>query len=169
MENVTFEDTLETGVTENSCLPPNTQDSEQSSETVTCGNRKSIQRTEYGESGVPESKGRRKISNRKTDTKDCVVTNLSSRQLSQAEYDLLSKGLSFIPTQHSIDIWNVQSELAEWERRMRLREYFTGQDEIPDVEEESDSSITAALGCSKKKKSNFTPKPGRNKWLDIHT
>ena len=53
---------------------------------------------------------------------------------------------------------------------MRLREYFAGQEEMPEVEEESDSSITAALGRSKKKKkrSNFTPKPGRNKWLDTY-
>ena len=53
---------------------------------------------------------------------------------------------------------------------MRLREYFAGQDEMPDVEEESDSSIAAALRSSKKtkKKSNFTPKSGRNKWLDTY-
>ena len=53
---------------------------------------------------------------------------------------------------------------------MRLREYFAGQDEMPNVEEESDLGIAATLGCSNKtkKKSNFTAKPGRNKWLDTY-
>ena len=94
-----------------------------------------------------EKEEKERNSYRRKDKYEYVVTNLSSRKLSEAEHDLLSKGLSFIPTQHNIDIWKVQSELAEWERRMRLREYFAGQnDESDEEEEEDDTGIAAALG-----------------------
>ena len=53
-----------------------------------------------------------------------IVTNLSSRKLTKAELSLLSKGFSFVPTRKIIDIAKVQSDLVEWERRMRLSEYF---------------------------------------------
>ena len=109
MENVTIEYTLEIGVTQKSCLASNTQVSKQSIETVTFRNAESIHRTEYGESGVPEMKEEGRPPFEKLTT-ILYCDNLSSQQLSQAEYDLLSKGLSFIPTQHIIDIWKVQSE-----------------------------------------------------------
>ena len=53
-----------------------------------------------------------------------IVTNLSSRKLTEAEISLLAKRFSFVPTRKSIDIAKVQSDLVEWERRMILREHF---------------------------------------------
>ena len=146
------------------------QDIEPSSKTIPNDNRVDMDRPNCDETREREKEEKERNSYQKKDKNEYVVTNLSSRKLSEAEHDLLSKGLSFIPTQHNIDIWKVQSELAEWERRMRLREYFAGQNDESDVEEEEDDTgIAAALGGSKKKKrSNFTPKPGRNKWLDAY-
>ena len=146
------------------------QDIEPSSKTIPNDNRIDMDRPNCGETREREKEEKEQNSYRKKDKNEYVVTNLSSRKLSKAEHDLLSKGLSFIPTQHNIDIWKVQSELAGWERRMRLREYFAGQNDESDVEEEEDDTcIAAALGGSKKKKrSNFTSKPGRNKWLDAY-
>lgn len=55
-------------------------------------------------------------------TPDDTVTSLSSRKLSKSEISVLSKGFSFIPTRNKIDLAKLQSDLAEWERHMRLRE-----------------------------------------------
>ena len=49
---------------------------------------------------------------------DDTVTNLLSRKLSKSELSVLSKGFSFIPTRNKVD------NLAELDRRMRLREWF---------------------------------------------
>ena len=87
-----------------------------------------------------------------------IVTNLSSRKLSDAEISLLTKGFTFIPTRNQIDMVKVQSDLSEWERRMRLREYF--YDKEDNREEEEDPW--------RKKKGTFTPTPGRDKWLDAY-
>ena len=60
-------------------------------------------------------------------SRDCIsdtVTNLSSYSLSDDETSLLSKGLKFIPDRSRIDKLKVLTDLGEWERRMRLREFF---------------------------------------------
>ena len=98
--------------------------------------------------------------------KNGIVTNLSSRDLSTAEIDLLSKGFSFIPTTRKINKWKVQSDLAEWERRMRLREFFF--DENIEIEHENRSKQTTEEWLTEKKKSHFTPNPGRDRWLDAY-
>ena len=97
-----------------------------------------------------------------------VVTNLSSRKFTQAEEKLLSKGLTFIPTQRKIDVWRVHSDLAEWERRMRLREYFANKEPESDEDDSSSEEHGGMEFIKKKKKSTFTPKPGRDKWLDAY-
>ena len=89
-----------------------------------------------------------------------IITNLSSRKLTQPEVAVLSKGFSFIPTRGKIDMAKIHSDLAEWERHMRLREYFfdrEGDEEIENKEEKW-----------KKKESFFTPEPGRDKFLDSY-
>ena len=54
----------------------------------------------------------------------CVeVTNLSGRELSEDQLSLLSKGLGFIPTR-GVPATQVMVELREWERLMRLREFW---------------------------------------------
>ena len=68
-----------------------------------------------------------------------TVTNLSSYKLSNEETSLLSKGLKFIPDRSKVDKLKVLTDLCEWERRMRLREYFFDKDnddsDTPDKEE----------------------------------
>lgn len=89
-----------------------------------------------------------------------VVTNLSSKTLSVQQESLLRKGLSYVPTRENIDTTKLLTDLAEWERRMRLREYFYKEGEHQEMKEE--------VPEWKKKKSNFTPEQGRSKWLDAY-
>ena len=114
------------------------------------------------------TKTAKKVNKNNDNKNEKVVTNMSSRELTATEEKLLSKGLSFIPTQHKIDIWRVHSDLAEWERRMRLREYFAGKEMESDEDDSSAEEDASLEFIKKKKKSNFTPKPGRNKWLDAY-
>jgi len=94
-------------------------------------------------------------------TKDqfSTIINLSSRDLTFNEKEILSKGLKFIPTTNKYDITKLQSDLCEWERRMRLKEYF--HDKQNDQEKDN-------IKPWMKKKSRFTPTPGREKSLDTY-
>ena len=67
------------------------------------------------------------------------VVNLSDRPLTESELSLLGKGLSFVPSKRQT-IAQLVTELKEWERLMRLREYWDGQQKEPgDGEGDADS------------------------------
>ena len=87
---------------------------------------------------------------------DGIVTNLSSYTLSDSEKAVLSKGLKLIPDRKHVDTFKLLADLAEWERRMRLREYFTGVDDLK--KHNADPTDLFKI----KKKSNFTPNKGRD-------
>ena len=53
-----------------------------------------------------------------------LVTNLSAKTLTPGQISLLSRGNKFIPNNRKTDLTKVLSDRKEWERRMRLREYF---------------------------------------------
>ncbi|KAH3842642.1 hypothetical protein DPMN_116144 [Dreissena polymorpha] len=61
---------------------------------------------------------------KKSDETKSSVTNLSKHVLTDAEQNLPEKGLKFIPSRKNIDKVKLLADLGEWERRMRLREYF---------------------------------------------
>ena len=48
---------------------------------------------------------------------------------------MLSKSLKFIPTTNGVDMVKVKSYLIEWERRMRLKEYFYGKEKYDEPED----------------------------------
>ena len=52
------------------------------------------------------------------------MTNLSKHELSVSQISLLERGLKFIPSRHEVDKIKLLTDLSEWERRMRLAEYF---------------------------------------------
>ena len=93
---------------------------------------------------------------------DGIVTNLSSYTLSDSEKAVLSKGLKFIPDRKHVDTVKLLADLAEWERRMRLREYFTDGDGLK--KHNADPTDLFKI----KTKSNFTPNKGRDPWLDLY-
>jgi oligoribonuclease NrnB/cAMP/cGMP phosphodiesterase (DHH superfamily) len=56
------------------------------------------------------------------------------------------------------------ADAKEWERRMRLREFFFDQNEKEDVLTDDQKQYNF---IKKKKKSNWTPPTGRSEWLGI--
>jgi hypothetical protein len=86
------------------------------------------------------------------------ITNLSSYSLNKSEISLLEKGLEFVPDRTKINMTKLLSDLTEWERRMRLREFFyeenSKKEKIADEEKEDKFKV--------KVKSTFTPKTGRD-------
>jgi hypothetical protein len=62
-----------------------------------------------------------------------LVFNLSSKELTEAHRNLLGLGLKFVPTNQKIDMTELIADVKEWERRMRLREFFFDQNEKEDV------------------------------------
>ena len=89
------------------------------------------------------------------------MTNLSRHKLTEAQLSLLEKGLKFIPSRHRVDRVKLLADLSEWERRMRLAEYFH-RDDSEDISEREDDKFRV------KKKSIFTPPSGRDKSLDLY-
>jgi hypothetical protein len=64
-----------------------------------------------------------------------VVVNLSEKNLTSNQINLLSKGETFVPNNRKPDISNIMCKLKEWERKMRLREFFyDSQRELNDNE-----------------------------------
>ena len=60
----------------------------------------------------------------------CVV-NLSTRVLSEIEMNVLEKGLKFCPTPGEPDLYNIQKDLRDFFRRMRLRAFFHDNETTP--------------------------------------
>ena len=76
------------------------------------------------------------------------VINLSSRQLSSIEQSVLAKGLSFVPSKKQT-VAHLTAELKEWERLMRLREFWHDR--------EFNEDIGGADDDRKYKNSRWTP------------
>ena len=77
---------------------------------------------------------------------------MSNRKLSDAEVSLLNEGLKFTPTPKIGNPQELSKDINEFNRKLRLAEYFDGA-------EDSDISIV-------RNKSNFTPPSKRNDALD---
>ena len=60
----------------------------------------------------------------------CVV-NLSTRPLTETETNVLAKGLKFCPTPGEPDLYNLQQDLREFFRRMRLKAFFYDDSPTP--------------------------------------
>ena len=87
-----------------------------------------------------------------------AVINLSTIILSDSETKLFTKGLQFVPTRRNIDLGRLLTDLKEWERRMRLKEYFYNE-EMNDFNEKD---------IKFKKQSTWTSDKGRDKWLETY-
>ena len=88
-----------------------------------------------------------------------VVVNLSSRDLTPAENSLLSKGLSFCPTPKEIDIFALKKDMSDYVRRLRLKEYFCGDEAVG-----GDFSQKPAF----RKKSSWCPDRNRDLILETY-
>ena len=77
---------------------------------------------------------------------DVQIVNLSSRTLNKTEIKLLEKGLKFTPTPKHSNTQELNKDILEFTRKVRLVEYFDG------VEDEDKSLV--------RNKSDFVPPQG---------
>ena len=78
--------------------------------------------------------------------------------LSNAEIKLLSRGLTFVPTPRRITWSEIQADLNEFARRLRLKEYFYNPDDITNTL----TNMAHPFKC----KSTWTPPSGKEAALD---
>ena len=81
------------------------------------------------------------------------IFNLSDRKLSASEISILSRGLKFTPSPDKSNKQEIETDMSEFFRRIKLKEYFH------DNASEQDDSLV-------RNKSNFEPPKGRNSALD---
>ena len=98
-------------------------------------------------------------------TDSVAVTNLSQHHLTEGQITLLSRGLKFIPDRHKVDKLKLLADLAEWERRMRLKEFFYTEGTEPQTKQDEKDPLEK---FKVPKKSSFTPNKGRDMWLDMY-
>ena len=95
-----------------------------------------------------------------------TVLNLSSRRLSDDDFILLGKGLSFCPKTKCHDKIKLAEELFKYTRRLRLKEFFFESDQNKVTPEKKDTY--SELPFFNKKQSSFTPPSGRDVYLDFY-
>ena len=52
------------------------------------------------------------------------IVNLSSRKLTTDEINLLNRGLKFVPTPKSPNVLDLEIDIKEFTRKLKLKEYF---------------------------------------------
>ncbi|XP_073443832.1 uncharacterized protein [Dendrobates tinctorius] len=93
-----------------------------------------------------------------TKASNCVI-NLSDYKPNKVELAVLSRGLSFCPTK-ALDKTELCSDMEQYFRRLHLREYFNDIEDSENTQTEGKGIVTT------RKRSDWTPPPGRNPHLD---
>ena len=91
--------------------------------------------------------------------------NLSSHQLSRSEEDTLNLGLSFCPRQR-LDKLRLCQDTVAFNRRVKLREYFSDRDDPGNVPPLQTSTKAKPPSVTRTK---WTPPSGRNPYIDHFT
>lgn len=86
------------------------------------------------------------------DKTDVQIINISSKYLSEREIKLLSKGLKFTPTPTKSNLQELNEDVLEFTRKLRLLEYFEGRDD-------TDESLV-------RNKSDWIPPKNRDQHLE---
>ena len=99
--------------------------------------------------------------------KSNVVVNLSSKPLNSAESSLLSKGLHFCPNPSKINVCELDEDLDQFARRLRIKAYFHSKKEISEDLSTDESDIKEVTDIPRfVKKSNWIPEPRKNTRLE---
>ena len=120
--------------------------------------------------GMPKT-GDDTMKSQDTDKKHSTIFNLSDRKLTENEMALLEKGLTFIPTRARVDMSRLLSDLREWERKMRLREFYYEKEENKPLPGESVQSVTQKIHQkidARKRNKIWMPPKGRDPCLDLY-
>lgn len=112
-------------------------------------------------------KRRTRTENNVENDKGTFVVNLSSKELSEPEKALLSKGLSFCPRPKGYDRGKLIEDTMAFSRRMRLKSHFSNVDKFdnaidPDDDPDNPSQTTDVSDTSDsgEKYPKFIPKSG---------
>ena len=120
---------------------------------------------------MPGMTGTGKGHPRKFDAGNVKVTNLSDKKLSPDQLSLLGKGLGFVPVRRQ-RITHLAAELKEWERLVRLKEFWSSNSEGKDSGAAHEPTGSAAQVSADRdqqyKRSHWTPERGRDPWLDVY-
>ncbi|XP_071144979.1 uncharacterized protein [Mytilus edulis] len=92
-----------------------------------------------------------------------TVVNLSSKQLTEDETSLLSRGLNFCPVPGPVNDTKLSEELDYFARSLRIKEHFASKE---DDSTTSDSDSDDSNEYRFRKKSNWVPKPSKNTTLE---
>ena len=96
-----------------------------------------------------------------------MVVNLSSKPLNSAESSLLSKGLNVCPNPPKINVRELDEDLDQFARRLRIKEYFHSKKETSEDLSTYELDIKEVIDIPKfVKKSNWIPKPSKNTRLE---
>lgn len=91
---------------------------------------------------------------------------MSNRRLSDDDFILLGKGLSFCPKSKSHDKIKLAEELFKYARRLRLKEFFYESDQNQNAQQKE--YTFSELPFFNKRQSTFTPPTGRDVYLDFY-
>ncbi|XP_071161127.1 uncharacterized protein [Mytilus edulis] len=92
-----------------------------------------------------------------------VLANEMSKQLTEDETSLLSRGLNFCPVPGPVNDTKLSEELDYFARSLRIKEHFASKE---DDSTTSDSDSDDSNEYRFRKKSNWVPKPSKNTTLE---
>ena len=96
-----------------------------------------------------------------------VVVNLCNKPLNLAESSLLSKGFNFCPNPPKINVRELDEDLDQFVRRLRIKEYFHSKKETRENLSRYESDIKEVIDIPRfVKKSNWIPKLSKNTRLE---
>ena len=87
----------------------------------------------------------------------CII-NLSGKNLTSQEIQVLSKGLTFVPQPSRVDCFKLKQDLKEFGRRVRLKEFF-----FHDPTESSDQMSEPIVGDTRRFRNKSTWTPPKNR------
>ena len=104
-----------------------------------------------------------------------IIFNYSKKQLTSSQISLLEKGLKFVTTRKRANIGKILADLREWERRMRLQEYFfdKNKEEMDEDVDEQERNISTRAKIwqemeSRERNKVWMPPDGRDPALDLY-
>ena len=99
-----------------------------------------------------------------------VVTIPKDLPLSSSEMSILKQGLSFIPTPHNVDEYEIRCDFEKFARRMRLFAHFDDnpiKDQSKPCKDNTTYTFNDPFEFLKPKTSSWTPAEGQHPSLDV--
>ena len=96
-----------------------------------------------------------------------IIFNESRRVLSEDEERILSRGLKFVPTRRKVETSKLLADLREWERKMRIREFYFDKNDQESMMHMRGLGILWSPRFGRKKKPGAAIRYGCLPWVEI--